>query len=176
MDAALDGERPQELADHLSECAACGAVWRELVALDRLLRVPTAIRLPAAFEAATMARIGDDDLPAWLGRRRTRAALALATIATGCLLVLAGLIAVVQAARQPSELRAWLDVGGLVADAVVATAGAALASVAHSALAWPLYAALALAVALIWFGALVLPRQAVGELWHRPGLTTTRRR
>jgi anti-sigma factor RsiW len=157
MDAALDGERPAELAAHLEQCAPCGREWAALVALEERLRSPAEVRLPDGFHNRVLVRIDLDPRTAWQRRSDVRAALSVLTVVAGCLLVAVGLMAVAQALRQPGEVRAWLDVFGGAADWV---AGAALTAPAPfgDVLVWPVYGAVAVALALIWFGALILPR------------------
>jgi anti-sigma factor RsiW len=160
MDAALDGERPPELGAHLASCESCAREWSALVALEARLRAPAAVRLPDGFHTRTMVRIDLDPRMSWQRRSEVRAVLSVLTVVAGCLMLAVGLMAVAQALRQPGEVRAWLDVFGQAADWVAGAAGATVPAFGRSLWVWTVYGAVSVALALIWFGALVLPRQS----------------
>jgi predicted anti-sigma-YlaC factor YlaD len=162
METALDGARPPELAEHLADCPDCAAEWSQLVALERLLSRPTVLNPPATFYAATLRRI-DREVPApWFQRRNVRGVLSLALILAGVAVIVSGLLSLGRAIQQPSELAGWLAVVGTAFNSAAITVNAILEQASGGVIGWPLGAALALAVALIWFGALVLPRQFHG--------------
>lgn len=162
MDAALDGERPVDLAAHLAQCESCRAEWTALVALEARLRTPGDVRLPDGFHSRVMSRIDLDPRTSWQRHANVQAFLSVLTVVAGCLLVAVGLLAVAQALRQPGEVRAWLDVLDGAASWVTDEAITMPAPMGAALWTWPVYAAVVVAVALIWFGALVLPRSPSG--------------
>ncbi len=164
MDAALDGAKPPGLAEHLSSCGNCAAEWARLVALERLLRAPLSVGLPEGFHNRVLARVDLDPRSPWLRRSDVRALLSVATVIAGFLLIAVGMLAAVHALSQPGELRAWLETANVVAAWLAAGVSAAAAPSGQTMLAWPIQIALALALALIWFGTLVLPRHALPGL------------
>jgi hypothetical protein len=163
MDRALDGERPAGLAEHLATCEdGCAEEWAQLVALERRLRDVGLVAPPPTFHAATMARLAAGE-PVWVAHPAARAGLSFATVLVGLLLTAVGLATVGQALRQPGEASAWLATLAGVADVLTRMAVTTLAPFGRGVLAWPLYLASALALALLWYAALVLPRRMAHE-------------
>lgn len=160
MDAALDGERPPDLGAHLGDCPACAAEWSALVALEALLRRPVSVHVPSGFHARTVSRLELNTAPTWQRRSDVRAGLSVLTVVAGGLMVAVGLMVVAQGLRQPGEVRAWLDIVDAAAGWLLATSLPLVAPLG-GVWAWLLAGGLVVAMALMWFGALLLPRQSL---------------
>jgi anti-sigma factor RsiW len=158
MDEVLDGAPDGGLDEHLAGCPACAEQWSQLTRLERRLRAPSVVDPPAGFQRQTMARLVQAEGPAWIEDSWLRGLLSAATLVVGLLLASIGMLAVGQALGRPAELTAWWSLAGAGYD--VATGLAAMLSPVQAGwLFWPLAGALALALAVIWFGVLVLPRR-----------------
>lgn len=158
MDEALDGSRPPELAVHLATCHSCADQWAQLVALEDMLRRPEQPRLPRGFHRRTMERLDMSLSSPWLAQSDVRAVLSAATLLTGVLLVSVGIAAVLQAIRQPEDVAGWLDVARALGGWGLDAAGFMVTPASANAITWSVYGILALALALLWFGALLMPR------------------
>lgn len=158
MPAALEGTAAPELHNHLASCATCGATWAELVRLDALLRRQALIE-----PSVDLTRMVMEQLNPRSSRRaiRTRGPAApLLVLAAGVLIVV--LAAVVIGRAEPAGLTpqglgltvGLLQIGGALAQLVIGR-------LFTGPLVWLSYAALAAAMAAMWFGALVVPRMSL---------------
>lgn len=167
MDLSLDGLPSTGLAEHLSTCAACRADWAVLGRMEHLLRTSPEPEPPLEFVARTMARWDNEAVAPWVGNPTLRAGLSLLTVLVGLLLVMVGAVAVLQAVHQPTEVSELLAWAATATDVTAGLAYLAVPSLGRELLAWPLYAAIGLALALIWFGLLVVPRRSARHSWRR---------
>ncbi len=148
-DVALDA--------HLAQCRDCAAEWQQLLLLEVLFDAQDLDEPPADFAARVTRRLEAElgQMPAW-----QHSLMQIGLIVTGLLAALTGVAAVVTGfdvlVYGPIVL-VWLGV--LARGAQTALAGM-WGGWTDGMMAWPLYLTLALAIALAWFGALVIPRAA----------------
>jgi uncharacterized membrane protein HdeD (DUF308 family) len=135
--------------------------------MERRLRSSPEPTLPEGFLERTMARLEGDSLAPWPVNPALRAGLSLLTVVVGLLLIMVGAVAVLQALLQPTEISEWLTWARTATDVVARLAYLAVPSLGNNLLAWPVYGAVGLALALIWFGLLVAPRRAARQAGRR---------
>jgi len=157
MAEVLDGADDPALDAHLAVCGACAAEWQQLVVLEALFEAQTLEQPPAGLDERVLHYIEAElaRVPAW-----QRSLLQIGLIVVGVLAFATAVAAFVNGLDVlvvGPILVVWL--GALARGAQVALAGA-WSGWAEGALAWPVYLTLALAIALAWFGALVIPRAA----------------
>ncbi len=159
MLAILDSESEdtRALAEHVRECSDCADTWRRLRQGEELLRSQKMIEAPEGLAETVVGLLGRRDRRPRLWR--TRAAGGMWVLggallgASAASMLAAAALAVVTSPRLVSALSgaaasAWQPVASL------------LASVNLAPLLWPLYSLLAVAMAMFWFGALVVPLHA----------------
>lgn len=157
MDDRLDGGEAPGLREHTATCDECASRWSQLCAAESFLRGQELVEAPGNMTSRVMHHIELETrrMPEW-----QRTLMQVALIAIGAVLLALATVAFVHG---------WTQVlAGPVATGQVDAAfrGAGILSgmladtVGRSAVVWPLYAALAVALALVWFGALVVPRFA----------------
>jgi|GEM_PF-5792238 predicted anti-sigma-YlaC factor YlaD len=157
MDQRLDGGAAPGLLEHLAVCASCAREWSELQTADHFLLAQEMVEPPAHLTSRVMNNIEvkTGSLPSW---RQTL--LQVALLLVGTLLVLTATAAFFHGWWQVlASPDAASQVDGVVRGAGLVT-GMLFEVVGHSAIVWPMYAALVVAMALVWFGALVVPRSA----------------
>jgi anti-sigma factor RsiW len=157
MTAALDGAGPAELEDHLASCPACLEEWREVRAVDCLLRGQGLIDPPQHFTESVLARLEAEMAlrPGW-----QVASMTVATIVLGTVMVLTAAAALVSGgAGVLSALGTAVDVPSLARAVAVAARLAARGTSAGIATGVT-YTVVAVFIAVMWFGALVVPRHA----------------
>lgn len=167
MSDVLDGERSPELERHVASCSACSHELRALQAVDLWLRSQPAVEPPAHFASRAMSYIEARMrvVPRW-----QRTLLQVGAIASGTLLVAIGVVVLLHGGR---TVFAWLpafdaagtrDAFGLGLRVLADRVPLGLAAGAAAG-------GLSIVLAVIWFGALVVPR-------HGPSAATaaTRRR
>ncbi|RIL07776.1 hypothetical protein DCC79_14570 [bacterium] len=161
MAEVLDGADDGPLVPHLATCPDCAAEWRALGSLEAWLEAQSLDEPPAHLAHRVMHRLELDAAGAALEAWR-RSLLQIGAILAGVTaLALGGAIvffdlpvrthAVVLGAWVMDMARAawrWVDASHSGAG------GAAL---------WLVYGGLAIAIAAIWFGALVVPRTALAD-------------
>lgn len=167
MDRALDGGPSLGLPEHLQGCAGCRADWAILQGMERRLRASPEPALPEGFLVRTMARLEGESVASWSVNPTLRAGLSMLTVVVGLLLVMVGAVAVLQALLQPTEVAEWLAWAGTATDLGARLAFLAVPSLGQGLFAWPVYAVVGLALALIWFGLLVAPRRAARNARRR---------
>ncbi len=167
MDEALDGDKPPELAAHLASCPSCAVEWSRLLSLEILLQRPGQPRPPAGFHSRTMARLDRGLASPWLARADVRVMLSVVTVLTGVLLVLVGVAMVLQTVGRPDEVAGWLDVARALGGWGFGVFGRLAAPAGATMVTWTVYGILALTLALMWFGALVVPRRIPNGLARR---------
>jgi hypothetical protein len=157
MDERLDGGEAPGLRSHVFACGDCAATWAELRAAEGLLSAQELVEVPPHLTSRVMSYIETEtrQMPEW---RRTLMQIAL--IAVGAVLL---------ALATAAFVHGWAQVltGPSVAgqmDGVFRGAGVLsgmfLDAFGRAAMEWLIYGALAVALALVWFGALVVPRFA----------------
>lgn len=151
----FDGLDPPELVEHVAACADCRAEWDRLELAEGILRSVEHVGPPPHFRGRVMHLVAAEERrkPAW--RRR------LASVGVVVSGSLAGLVCAVLLAE---AWRAVLDASSAAPIAAAAAEGAGvLASIlwttalriGPTAMA---HAVLVVALALVWFGVLVVPR------------------
>jgi hypothetical protein len=158
MARALDGDEASGLDTHVASCPQCAAEWSRLRAVESLFAAQSLVDPPPGFEVRVVEHI---DLHTRLRPPLERSLLQIGTIISGTLVAFFGLLGLVRGGMQAYSfppldglVAAFTHVGRTAQGVVAAHLGA----VEGGALAWPLYCALSAAIALLWFGALVLPR------------------
>ncbi|MFN2115383.1 MAG: hypothetical protein ACK2T6_06685 [Anaerolineae bacterium] len=157
MDERLDGAVAPGLDEHLASCRGCASEWSKLEAAERLLATQDMAEPPAHLASRVTHRIELESrlIPDW-----QRTLMQVALIAVGAVLLALATAAFVHGWAQ--VLRAPVAEGQV--DSVIHGAGKLSGLLAEAvgpdAVIWPLYAVLAVALAIVWFGALVVPRFA----------------
>ncbi len=159
MADVLDGADDALLLPHLATCQTCGAEWQRLGSIERWLRSQALEEPPAHLAHRVMNRLEVDHATRSLGAWR-RSLLQIGAILTGvAALGFGGAVAFfdVPVRTHATVLGAW------VAD--MARAAWRWVDASHSgaggAALWVVYGGLAIAIAAIWFGALVVPRTSL---------------
>ena len=157
MDERLDGGVAPGLRSHLVACGECAAAWAELRAAEGLLSAQELVEAPPHMTSRVMSYIETETrrMPEW-----QRTLMQVGVIAVGAVLLALATAAFVhgwvQVLTGPSVAG---QVDGLYRGAGLLS-GMLVDAFGRTAIVWPLYGALAVALALVWFGALVVPRFA----------------
>ena len=164
MTDVLDGAAVPELERHLAGCASCAAEMRAVQAVDDLLRSQGLLEPPPHFASRVMSHIDRRmrAMPEW-----QRAVLQVSAILSGTALVALTLVALVHGGRLASsglplgaDMAAWLRGAGVALKVLTDRLDAIV-------VVGTLSAALAVVMALFWFGALVVPRHVPGAAHAR---------
>lgn len=157
MAEALDGADEAAFEPHLAHCPACAAEWQHLLVLETLFQTQALDTPPPDFAHRVSEYIATEieRVPAW-----QRSLMQIGVIVAGVFAIASGLAAFVHGFNvwvYGPALMIWL---GVVARSCQSALVALVGGWSDGALAWPIYVSLALAIALAWFGVLVLPRAA----------------
>lgn len=157
MAEALEGEPAPALANHVATCPSCGPAWARLQAVDVLLRSEVMPHPPPNFTTRVMSRLATYERrrPAW-----QLTLLQLGALVSGALTVALGVGLVVHGWGL-TMTGTWLaGEVELVGRSAFLLAGALWSAAMRDAAIASLNVLLAIAVAIGWFGALVVPRWA----------------
>jgi hypothetical protein len=158
MAEVLEGGQAPGLAEHTATCPSCGPAWSRLQAVDALLRAEPLRHPPPNFPSRVMHRLEAHERrrPAWQGT-----AMELGALVCGTLTVVVGMGLLVHG-WDVTMAGSWLaEEAELVGRGALLLAGALWAAAMRDAAVASLDVLLAVAVAMGWFGALVVPRWAV---------------
>lgn len=164
MADALDEAPDDGLRRHLAACADCTSQWRRLGEVEAWLQARTLDEPPAHFAQRVMHRV--DMSPRLMPNWQHGLLQILAILAGVATAAIAGAVVFFNV-----PVRAYAAVLGASGAEAARSAWQWLAAAhagASGPLAWLVYAGLAIAIAAIWFGALVVPRSAV-DGWRGRG-------
>lgn len=154
MSDVLDGRPSPELERHVASCSSCSHELRSLQAVDLWLRTQPQVEPPPHFASRAMSYI---DRRLRVVPRWQRTMLQVGAIASGTLLVAIGVVAVLHGGR---TVFAWLpdfDAAGAL-DALGLGVRVLADRVPLGLTVGAVAAGLSIVLAVIWFGALVVPR------------------
>ncbi|MFQ5460028.1 MAG: anti-sigma factor family protein [Anaerolineae bacterium] len=152
-----DPDPKGDLPRHVATCSECRAEWARLKAVDALLRAQSLVDPPGDFTSATLRRVERET--------RTSTASPDRVAPLDALLVLAGAAATagVGASLVNQEGLVSLIDGIRVLARGMQVLAPALLQPAPAWVSMSLNVVASLAIAVAWFGALVVPRQLVGR-------------
>lgn len=153
MLAVLDEESSDAgaLASHMESCPACANEWHRLSEAESLLRSQGLEPPPPGLAGRVTAALPEEARrpPVW-----QRRAMELAWVVTGVLVMASAVVSLL-----PTWHAVLADprISGLREFAMGVLSAALLVLVDTGVLLWPLYGLLAVAMAIFWFGAIIVP-------------------
>lgn len=159
MLAILDDEShdSRALAEHVRECSDCADTWRRLSQAEAVLRSQEMVEPPEGLTGAVVDAIALDS-------RRSRApsdrSSEVVWLVAGVLLLAAASSVLAAATVGVLTYPRLLNAASRLSESAWQALSSVLGFVNPAPLLWPIYGLLALALAMFWFGALVVPLHA----------------